>query len=179
MSVSLRSSKPSVACAVASTIPSFDEAPTDAQPSEAARFLQSNAAVKRRVVLKGALAIAAGLALNAISWLPPGRARRASAYFDQYSNCNIYTPYWAGICSPMSAYFGSDVCSGDWHKHEVLVGDWENGAWYAQTNNCNGLNAWNWYASGVLTKCSDGHVWAWGWWGSWDAISVCRTEWYV
>jgi hypothetical protein len=85
------------------------------------------------------------------------------------------------VCVPSTAYFGSDNCSGSWHR-EGLVGEvyGPNERWYtAKPTACNGRGAWKWYGGATTStrrKCSDGHM-DWYEWGvlRYSGWSICRT----
>ena len=167
-------------------LPSFDEpgwgidSRTDLNTAPPTRAKRARPMPRRSFIkLLGGGAVAVGLTV--VGWLPPLRLRRADALYDEWSDCHNFFDATT-VCTPQSWWITEGVCSGSyygaWHYHNYYSGDGTNGGWYVQRDSCGGRNAWNWLYPGAAFKCSDGETWLWGWWGSWNTMSICRTATY-
>ena len=170
---------------VLATIPSVDFPPEEWEPSETVRAIYGRAK-SRRAFVKGLVVAGIGLSLNILGAIPPFRARRASASaYDTWWNCSP-AQYWTPgtVCTPSTAYYGSDTCDGNsWHRWEY-IGEWDWGtSYYHHPTRCYDKNAWHWtvgtYGNGFTRKCSDGDIWWWGWWGNYGTTSLCTTDYWL
>lgn len=124
----------------------------------------SRPALPRRRVLKGAVVIGGGLALSAISVLPPARVRGAGATHSPYayhSDCagrNFAPGAGTGGCCQCGSAVSSSFCASDhWHRHDIIV--YPSGRrveYHLRDKSCVDRNAWHWVLSDQKWRCSDG-----------------------
>lgn len=139
--------------------------------------------VSRRTVLRGVagIALAGGmLTLDSIARKLP-HASALTAWSDS-AGCQGYYAS-SSVCVPSSAYFGSDNCSGTFHRNAYVGTACSPGTGFTQryfTPNetaCNGKNRWTWAAS--RRRCSDGYKYTYNQCNGqveYDGFSICRTS---
>jgi hypothetical protein len=153
-------------------VPSTVEPPANPQPS---RVAVSVTGLSRRAVITAitGAAVASGLAvLDLIPWSRP-RGALAAAYTAWETCVGYYDPNT--ICVPSDAYYGSDNCSGSWHRNDGGSGTCYSYRYDHYADTCNGHNAWKW-TSGTRRKCSDGWKQYYDCGGaSVNRFSICRT----
>lgn len=158
------------------TVPGAHEEPASAEQS--AVWAPSEGWSRRKVLAAiGGVTVASGLSvLGLLPWSRPQRA-----YADAYVSWSTCHGYWdsSTTCVPSTAYYGSNVCSGSWHKDYTDTGSCYYIDYYHNPSSCDGNNAWKWGGSsarGAHRKCSDG-------WYTYrscqfpdiDRFSICRT----
>jgi hypothetical protein len=106
----------------------------------------------------GAAGVGVGLAFTDSLSTRFARPAGAAAY-EMWGECRGYFSSTT-TCVPSSAYYGSDNCTGDWHRQEYLFFPDVVWGYLHHGFSCNGRNAWlwRWRTDGWSTKCSDGYV---------------------
>ncbi|WP_214324605.1 hypothetical protein [Nonomuraea sediminis] len=157
-------------------VPSSAEPPPSPVPIETADRPSQWSRRKVMAMATGA-AMAAGLgALDLFPWSRP-RAALASGPYSVWGDCEGYVDRNT-VCTPSTAYYGSDNCSGQWHKDEG--GSYTCVSWRYTPNltSCGQRNAWKWYGgSNTPTRrmCSDGYYSYVSCSGNYSNFSICRT----
>ncbi|WP_214104573.1 hypothetical protein [Acrocarpospora catenulata] len=166
------------ASSILDQIPSADERPEGALPS---RMGVVNPRWSRRRMIGMAFGAATAAGLGALDLLPGARPRSAAAV--------VYTTIWTdgchgyanatSVCTPSSAYYGSDNCTNTWHRDDGYSGTCVSINYTSYSNTCDGRNAWRWTGgstSSLRRKCSDGYYYSvtCGSSGS-GRFSICRT----
>ncbi|MEU8250045.1 hypothetical protein [Nonomuraea sp. NPDC048916] len=158
-------------------IPSAEEMPEGALPSRVATVKPR---WSRRRVLGMAFGTVTAAGLGALDLLPGARPRSAAAvvYTTYWSDCHGYVNA-STVCTPSNAYYGSDNCTGSWHRDDGASGTCYSINYTSEPYTCGQRNAWRW-TGGTTTstrrKCSDGHYYATQCGSSpIDRFSICRT----
>ncbi|MFC5815861.1 hypothetical protein ACIBF7_30795 [Nonomuraea sp. NPDC050478] len=158
-------------------IPSANREPVDAVPS---RVAATKPRPSRRGVFGLALGVATAAGLGALDLLPGSRPRSAAAavYKTVWDTCKGFINA-SSVCVPSSAYYGSDNCTGSWHRDDGYSGTCVSINYTSYADSCAGRNAWRWTGGSTTSKrrkCSDGYryVVACGASGS-GQFSICRT----
>ncbi len=157
------------------SVPTISEPPANARPS---RVWTPFEGWSRRGILAamGGVVVASGMGvLDLLPWSRPSKAFALT----EWSGCDGYWSNNTVTCVPTTAYYGSDNCSGSWHKDEGRSGTCYNYRYTPNPTSCGGKNAWRWGGSsarGNHRKCSDGHYEyhdCGG--GNISNFSICRT----
>lgn len=159
-------------------IPSAEGAPAGALPSlVAVRDSRWN----RRRIIGMAFGAVTATGLAALDVFPGARTRSASAavYMTEWDNSCRGFSNASTVCVPSSAYYGSDNCTGSWHRDDGASGTCYSLNWTSLPSTCDGKNAWRWYGGSTTStrrKCSDGERYV-SQCGSSpiDQFSICRT----
>jgi hypothetical protein len=115
--------------------------------------------------MMGAVGAGVGLAFTDVLSNRFTRPAGAAAY-EVWGDCRGYYSSTT-TCVPSSAYYGSDNCTGNWHR-EGRIGipgptppDLQFIEYTHLPTTCAGRNAWVWITGDVGTKCSDGRKMRW------------------
>lgn len=160
-------------------IPSTEQAPEGALPSLMA---VRNSQWSRRRIVGMAFGAFTATGLAALDLFPGARTRSAAAA--------VYTTVWtdgchgyanaSSVCTPSSAYYSSDNCTGTWHRDDGSSGTCYALNWTSLASTCDGRNAWRWSGgstSALRRKCSDGRRYVSSCGSSpIDQFSICRTS---
>jgi len=164
--------------------PSFEDLPSavEAPPSpEPSRVAAPRPGLSRRHLLRAATGVGVAAGLGLLDLFPWSRPRLAdAAAYQQWSDCHSYFSNSTTICVPTSAYYGSNNCSGSWHKQDLSQSGCIYHRYSHNPTSCAGRNAWRWTGSsahGPHRKCSDGWYWFRDCTGptSISMFSICRT----
>ncbi|MGW5683569.1 hypothetical protein [Nonomuraea sp. NPDC003754] len=153
-------------------IPSVADEPESPEPS---RYAVTEQRWSRRRLFGTVAGVTVAAGLGALDLLPWSRPRAAMALTEWTDGCHGYFNS-STVCTPSSAYYGSDNCSGSWHKNQGGSGTCYNYRYTPNETSCGGRNAWRWTGSVARRKCSD------GWYeyhdcggGNISRFSICRT----
>ena len=147
------------------SVPSLEEAftpdaATRAEASPSGEGLRG----QRRTLFKTAMVLGGALALNVLSWLPPNRAKPASARVGtEFGDCNIYS--YADNITCTGAPYSRDYCGNDGWFLQYSGTCFSSGAITA----CNQRNAWRWKRGTTWYRCADGMQY----WCGGSAFRIC------
>ncbi len=159
-------------------IPSADQAPEGALPSLVA---VPNSRWSRRRVVGMAFGAFTAAGLGALDLFPGSRPRSASAAVHRTewsTSCRGYVSRTT-VCVPSNAYYGSDNCTGTWHRDDGASGTCYSINYTSWPDTCDGRNAWRWNGGSTTPtrrKCSDGQYYYTACGSSpVNRFSICRT----
>ncbi|WP_214413833.1 hypothetical protein [Sphaerisporangium fuscum] len=157
-------------------IPSATQAPEAALPSR----VVAKRGWSRRRALGMAFGVVTAAGLGALDLLPGARLRGAAASVHKtiWDECKGYATS-SQVCQPASAYFGSDNCTGTWHRDDGYTGTCVSINYTSEATSCAGRNAWRWHGGSTSSKkrkCSDGYYYVVTCGASpVNRFSICRT----
>jgi hypothetical protein len=160
----------------ADSLPDFYTAPPDATPSAVTARVRRSA-VGRRTLLKlatgGALGIGLGV-LDLVARALPSSANNPNPILSIWNDCRGYFAS-STICVPTSAFYGSSVCNGTWHRNDKYYGSSVSYDYTFNNTSCDTRNAWRWVGRVANRKCSDGWTYYSDGGTYRNTFSICRT----